>query len=219
MEVKSLDCEMRDDIAMMSDDEAREFVNRSINRNLEGHEMWANQNSDAQKVAIDLGLYETPQVIGKEDFDKYVSENDSPVVYRGVKDIESMSGENMQYQKMYDTQKPYFGNGIFGDGLYFSDNVNTANSYAGRTPAIKCAVRSDAKIIDTNDNKLLEAKQRFGTKDNSIAAMCAGYDVMVKNKGTEKYYIVLNRAALIAQDPVDDIATVALIASKRNKAK
>lgn len=107
---------------------------------------------------------ETPQVVSRDDFDAYVQESGMPVIYRGVKDIEGMTGENMQFQMMYDTQKPYYGDGIFGDGLYFSDRQSTAESYAGRAEISKCTVRSDAKFIDFDSDDMREAQRRIAAQ-------------------------------------------------------
>lgn len=218
--VKALDVEMRDEVAAMSDADAAEWARKSMDRQLESHEGWANQYSSAQKVAIDMGVYETPQVVSREDFDKYVADSGAVVCYRGVKDIDSMTGENMQFQMAYNTQEPYFGDGIFGDGLYFSTRKDTAESYAGRAEIATCAVRPDANILEYGSPEHDKAKKRVQTTDDSVAALCAGYDVIHKKQGSnEDYYVILNRAALVMVDPVDDLADVAIRASERNAAK
>ena len=218
--VKALDVEMRDEVAAMSDADAAAWAQKSMDRQLESHEGWANQYSAAQKVAIDMGVYETPQVVSREDFDKYVADSGAVVCYRGVKDIDSMTGENMQFQMAYNTQEPYFGDGIFGDGLYFSTRKDTAESYAGRAEISTCAVRPDAKILEYGSPEHAKAKKRVQTTDDSVAALCSGYDVIHKKQGSdEDYYVILNRAALVMVDPVDDLADVALKASERNAAR
>lgn len=218
--VKTLDVEMRDEVAAMSDADAAEWAKKSMDRRLESHEGWANQYSAAQKVALDMGVYETPQVVSREDFDKYVADSGAVVCYRGVKDIDSMTGENMQFQMAYNTQEPYFGDGIFGDGLYFSTRKDTAESYAGRAEISTCAVRPDAKILEYGSPEHDKAKKRVQTTDDSVAALCSGYDIIHKKQGSnEDYYIILNRAALVMVDPVDDLADTALKASERNAAR
>lgn len=218
--VKALDVEMRDEVAAMSDADAAEWAKKSMDRRLESHEGWANQYSAAQKVAIDMGVYETPQVVSRDDFDQYVKSSGAVVCYRGVKDIDSMTGENMQFQMAYNTQEPYFGDGIFGDGLYFSTRKDTAESYAGRAEIATCAVRPDAKILEYGSPEHDKAKKRAQTTDDSVAALCSGYDVIHKKQGSnEDYYVILNRAALVMVDPVDDLADVAIKASERNAAR
>ena len=218
--VKTLDVEMRDEVAAMSDADAAAWAQKSMDRQLEAHEGWANQYSAAQKVAIDMAVCETPQVVSREDFDKYVKDSGAVVCYRGVKDIDSMTGENMQFQMAYNTQEPYFGDGIFGDGLYFSTRKDTAESYAGRAEISTCAVRPDAKILEYGSPEHDKAKKRVQTMDDSVAALCSGYDVIHKKQGSnEDYYVILNRAALVMVDPVDDLADVAIKASERNAAR
>lgn len=218
--VKTLNVEMRDEVAAMSDADAAAWAQKSMDRQLESHEGWANQYSAAQKVAIDMAVCETPQVVSREDFDKYVKDSGAVVCYRGVKDIDSMTGENMQFQMAYNTQEPYFGDGIFGDGLYFSTRKDTAESYAGRAEISTCAVRPDAKILEYGSPEHDKAKKRVQTTDDSVAALCSGYDVIHKKQGSdEDYYVILNRAALVMVDPVDDLADVALKTSERNAAR
>ena len=219
--VKSLDCEMRDEVASMSKEEARNWISQSTGRELYDYEQWANPNSDAQKVAIDLGMVETPQVVSKDDFNKYVEESGAVVCYRGVKNTPDMSGASMLYQMAYNTQENYFGDGIYGDGLYFSTDQNTAVAYANGSEAVAmCAIRPDAKVIDYKSPEIEKARKYLGTSDYAVAAMCSCYDaIKVKMGGDEDYYVVLNRAAMIMADPVDALANTAIEASQRNSVK
>lgn len=219
--VKSLDCEMRDEVTAMSKEEARDWISQSTSRELYDYEQWANPNSDAQKVAIDLGMVETPQVVSKDDFNKYVEESGAVVCYRGVKNTPDMSGASMLYQMAYNTQENYFGDGIYGDGLYFSTDQNTAVAYSNGSEAVAmCAIRPDAKVIDYKSPEIEKARKDLGTSDYAVAAMCSGYDVIkVKMGSDEDYYVVLNRAAMIMADPVDVLANTAIKASQRNSVK
>lgn len=215
--VKTLDVEMRDEVAAMSDADAAAWAQKSMDRQLESYEGWANQYSAAQKVAIDMGVYETPQVVSQEDFDKYVKESGAAVCYRGVKDIDSMTGENMMFKMAYNTQEPYYGDGIFGDGLYFSTRKETAEGYAGRAAIATCAVRPDAKILEYGSPEHEKAKKRVQTTDDSVAALCSGYDVIHKKMGgNEDYYVILNRAALVMVDPVSKQGDLAIRAAQKN---
>ena len=220
--VKSLDCDTRNKVSAMSRDDARAWIDKSVHRNFNESEMWwVNWSSSAQKVAIDLGMNETPQVVSKEDFNKYVEESGAAVCYRGVRYAGSMSGSNMIYQIAYDKQKNYFGNGIYGDGLYFSTDRSVADSYSDGSGAVaKCAIRPDAKVVEFQSADIEGARRKYGTSDYAIAAMCSGYDaIKVHVSGSEDYYVVLNRAAMVMEDPVDSLANMAIAASERNAAK
>ena len=220
--VKSLDCDTRNKVSAMSRDDARAWIDKSVHRNFNESEMWwVNWSSSAQKVAIDLGMNETPQVVSKEDFNKYVEESGAAVCYRGVRYAGSMSGSNMIYQMAYDKQKNYFGNGIYGDGLYFSTDRSVADSYSDGSGAVaKCAIRPDAKVVEFKSADIENARRKYGTSDYAIAAMCSGYDaIKVHVSGSEDYYVVLNRAAMVMEDPVDSLANMAIAASERNAAK
>lgn len=220
--VKSLVCDTRDKVSAMTPDDARAWIDKSVHRNFNESEMWwVNWGSIAQKVAIDLGMNETPQVVSKEDFNKYVEESGAAVCYRGVRYAGSMSGSNMIYQMAYDKQKNYFGNGIYGDGLYFSTDRSAADSYSDGSGAVaKCAIRPDAKVVEFRSAEIEGARRKYGTSDYAIAAMCAGYDaIKVHVSSSEDYYVVLNRAAMVMEDPVDSLANMAIEASERNAAK
>lgn len=219
--VKSLECSGRDRVVKMSQKDKQEWINRSINRNFQSWEDWANHDSAAQKVAIDLGLRKTPQVVSHDDFKKYVEESGAIVCYRGVGNTDSMTGASMLYQMAYKTQEPYFGNGVYGDGLYFSTNQNTAISYSNGSEAIAmCAIRPDAKVIGRYSQELRATMKKLGTTDISIAAMCSGYDaIKVEMSKTENYYVILNKAALVMADPVDVLSNTAIRAAERNAAK
>lgn len=218
---KSLDCYGRDKVVKMSKKDARAWIDMSINRKLQSWEQWANNHSDAQKVAIDLGLRKTPQVVSLDDFNKYVEESGAVVCYRGVANTESVSGASMLYQMAYKTQEPYFGDGVYGDGLYFSTKQSTAISYSGGSEAIAmCAIKPDAKVIGYFSDEMHAAMKRLGTSDRAITAMCSGYDaIKVKTGQDEDYYVILNKAALVMADPVDRLTGTALNAIERKKSK
>lgn len=209
---KDLKVEMRDDVQQMTDEERREWVSNAIQADIPDS---LNKESKAQKVAYAMAMNETPQVVSHEDFDAFVEETGAKVIYRGVKDNEKMSAAEMRYQMAYDTQNPYLGDGVFGDGLYFSDRKGTAESYGGDGVVSKCALRPDAKVMeyprDVNGNyeipkeTLAKWRAATGTDDVAVNAMCQGYDaIRVPQGNNEVFTVVLNRAALIMEDPLDD---------------
>ena len=201
----SISSEERDRVAAMSDEEAQEWVKNSTGRELtEDEEKWANWYNELQKVVIDSDLTDTPQDVCQEDFNEYVAENDATVNYRGLQDSVELSAANIVYQTGYEDGKAYMGNGVFGNGLYFSTEKDTADFYArdNENNVITCAVRTDAKVLDYSSDEFQEAMDRIQSDDSSIAALCSGYDIVQ----VEDYHIVLNRAALIMQDPMEDAA-------------
>lgn len=218
--VKSLECPGRDKIVKMSPKERFDWILNSGTRKLSEDESWANQNSFAQRVAIDMGMTGTPQVVSQEDFDRYVKETGAPVCYRGVDDNGPISGDNIIYQMAYD-DKTYFGTGAYGDGLYFSTRKSTADSYAlGSGAVATCAIRPDAKIVDSDSQELEDRVAEFTWSifDQGAIALSCGYDaIRVKFGDGEAYYVVLNRAALVMADPADKLTGTALKTIDRAK--
>lgn len=82
-------------------------------------------------------------------------------------------------------------------------------------------INEENQVIGGNQRVTIEnARRKYGTSDYAIAAMCSGYDaIKVHVSGSEDYYVVLNRAAMVMEDPVDSLANMAIAASERNAAK
>lgn len=142
-------------------------------------------------------------------------------VYRGIgrggKRDEEFAAKSVQAFK---TGEHYAGNGIYGNGTYTTNKLDTAMLYAeGKTSGLlKMAISPKAKIIDvielqemTRANLLAAANKRgfatiqqFMSKDydrytilSDIGRFAAskGYDAISVPQGSEQvYYVVLNRA-------------------------
>lgn len=205
---KTLECPIRDEVAAMSDEEKREWVYQAV-RDYDADEPdGLNRMSYAQKAVYMMGLTETPQMVSKEEFEKYVADTKVPVMYRGVDSLPDMSAQQMQFQMAYDTERPYIGHGNFGDGLYFGTTEATAEGYAYGGAVSKCVIRPDAKVADYGDPSFQASIRSLGIQEPSIAALCNGYDaVKVPGSvtGKEDMFIVLNKASLIMEDPADEL--------------
>ena len=213
---KEISTAERDRVAAMPDEEAREWVAESTGRDLTAEEeTWANWYNELQKVVLDLDLTGTPQVVCEEDFKAYVEENDATVIYRGLQDSVELSASNIIYQFAYEDGRAYMGNGVFGNGIYFSTERDTADFYArdNSSNVITCAVRTDAKILDYSSDEFQAVMDRLESDDSSIAAVCAGYDIVQ----VEDYYIVLNRSALVMLDPMEEAAEQTIRSMERSE--
>ncbi len=228
---QSIECPERDKVAAMSRDERKGWIRQACREPLPED---LNQQSRTQRVVYQMGMKGTPQVLCEEDFDDYVNETGAEVIYRGVRNIYGMTGKMMFDQMAYDKEKPYMGLGMYGDGLYFSNEEETAYDYAGvdtdeytgdlpnpstltSGAVARCALRKDAKVIeyddlldqmfpDGPDNEYFYTASDTGAINEGAYAACAGYDaIRVKQSSGESYTVVLNRAALIMEDPNDGL--------------
>lgn len=197
----------------MSDDEKVELLHKAISdADIPGT---LNVDSYTQRFIYNSGLNDKPtEVKNYKEYDAYDAKN----IYRGVKDIPGvMTADEMIEMTCYG-DLTFVGDGIFGDGLYFSDNSVTAQEYATKNGMYMSAkIKKEAKVVDydklidefyvdrNNGNKIaVELVKLVNEKgvDNSIPlgvyALCKGYDVISKQyKYDEMYYNVLNRGALL----------------------
>lgn len=210
---KDISVPKRDEVSNMTPEAKREWVKNALNSSVPET---LNQDSDAQKIVHQLGMNGTPQMMCSDEFDDYVQSNGAVVIYRGVRGTADKTETQIINQMAYDTESPYIGNGVYGDGLYFSTLSSTAESYSNSlTGVAKCALRKDAKVYDypslpfekrAETSKWLE---ETGVSEASVYAMCAGYDaIRVRYSGNEDYYVVLNKAAMVMKDPMDDLQNI-----------
>lgn len=198
-EPKNIEVEMRDNLKNMSEDDMMEWIENAAYESIPDS---LNDDSVAQRISYQMGMCETPQVVCKEEFDDFVKQNKAEVIYRGVEATNEISAEQMQRQMLYDTEGTYYGGGIYGDGLYFSTSKETADCYGETGTVTKCALRPDAKVYKY-DNADRNAWEEVGGETADVYALVKGYDAIRVNKGSEDYLVILNRAALVAEDPME----------------
>lgn len=172
-----------------------------------------------QKLVLATNLNKAPQVLSEADFDQYVQSTGAEVKYRGV------SGKDAA-DRFFDATFNHVGNGIYGDGHYFSNNFKTAEDYGkraarqkGNPPSSRVVVRMalspKARVID--HATLKKAMQQAGVKlstglqkagsagSRSYApnvgeaqfAMRLGYNVIQVSGGSNSYEYALTRDAFV----------------------
>ena len=200
----------------MSDDEKVELLHKAVSDD----DIPGTLNADnyTQRFIYNSGLNDKPtEVKNYKDYEEYAAKE----IYRGVKDIPGVITADEMIEMTCRGDLTFVGNGIFGDGLYFSDNVGTAMEYATRNGSHMAAkIKKEAKVIDydklteefikdgRNGNKiavelvkLVNEKQVDDTIPLGVYALCKGYDVISKQyKYDEMYYNVLNRGALLVPE-------------------
>lgn len=185
----------REDLKKMSMDE----VKKLLRSNEEGYRYrmnpFLNTTSAGQFIAQALNMNDKPKIVSSTEFKNLVNEGYEPI-YRGVK---SQSRIDITREDIVNDfkkgERTYYGDGMYGDGIYFSNNKSTAKEYAGnhRKGLISCVLDKDkAKIINVDD---LE-----GTLPE-VEALQRGFNVIkIKRKSGETYYNVLDRGVLIVEE-------------------
>lgn len=138
-----------------------------------------------------------------------------PVIFRGVKAAGAKTAQDVQ--EMMRSGDAYFGNGVYGNGYYFSTARATAVSYSNKTAAsvVRATIRPDAKIITYGDalqqHRAFLSSMSSGVplevyQDIGRWAMAQGYDVILQDfanrrisADAESYYIILNRSILMVE--------------------
>lgn len=172
-----------------------------------------NTGTPLQFIQQQLGNNTAPTLVGKAEYHAMKKDKKNFVtIYRGVQPIPSMSTEELM-KNLKEGKQTWLGDGIFGDGLYFSDQRSSCSWYANRDKDIQEVLldKSKAKIIDYNvlfsqatpeEREFISSIPNNGKKGKdgnwSLLALKKGYNVIkVPQPNNEYYYIPLDRSALV----------------------
>lgn len=206
------------------DDAVTALVARSASTGYRPNMGFSDGNVDVARVTQmrnssgngDFGLLELIKLAGIEgpgdvipasEFDQL----DWVKMYRGMDADTTKIAQ--QYGEAWRTGDYYPCLGIFGNGAYFSNDVAKAETYAGsRGVIVRTALRPNARVINFDD---LEQQVRrlaverdddvswMYVQDPSKYAIARGYDVIhvpSHSYGSDQYYVILNRSAVVTAD-------------------
>lgn len=205
------------DLANMSDQELHDFL---IEANKTDIPDFLNQNH-LQHMLYALGMNDKPEIVSQQEFDDMTVNapfgSGLPVLYRTVNDT-TVSGVAFTSDDccdmLTDGDLTFTGNGIHGDGLYFSDSLSGSKAYGDHTArTVGAVLNSKARPITESNlrkeydsfvkshpqtRKALGFARANSTHDSmSQFALIRGYNVIVsKQYSGENYYTVLDRSAL-----------------------
>ena len=106
---------------------------------------WAFHDNEQQKLLQALNITGRPTVVSEADFNKYVQQTGSTVLYRG------WSGQNA-VDRFKNSPNNHIGNGINGDGYYFAPDIGTAKTYG--VVGTKAALSPNARVISATAVKM-----------------------------------------------------------------
>lgn len=172
-----------------------------------------------QKMIYALGMNDTPEIVDSATFKQLTSGPGALTpIYRTVNDT-NVNGVPFTAQDICDMltdgDVTYVGNGIHGDGLYFSNDLGGSKAYGGRrgSKTLAAVLNQKAKVISERQLQSLYdnfvkthpqsrkalgfAKARSSHDSMSQFALTQGYNVITSNQyGGEVYYTVLDRSVL-----------------------
>ena len=102
---------------------------------------WAFYDNPQQKLVERIGLNAPTTVLSDSDFNRYVQQTGSTVLYRG------WSGQNA-IDRFNQSPNSHIGTGINGDGYYFSATKSTAQGYGN--VGMRAALSPNARVVSVS---------------------------------------------------------------------
>lgn len=178
-----------------------------------------------QKMTYALGLNDKPEIVTQQEFDDMTVNapfgSGQPILYRTVNDKTLSDGITkfsaaQQLKMLTEGDLTWHGEGVHGDGLYFSDYKPGSLLYGrggGKSRVIACTLNSKARPITEDalrrrydafvkthpqSRKALGFARTHSTHDSmSQFALQQGYNVIVSRQSSyENYFTVLDRSVL-----------------------
>lgn len=130
-----------------TDDKSANFlarVDRTTDLNAiqsDTNDPWGFYDNPMQKFSLQMGLNQPTTVLSETDFNNYVKQTGSTVLYRG------WSGDDA-INRFENSPNSHTGNGINGDGYYYSATLSTAQGYGNIGQ--KAALSPNARVISVD---------------------------------------------------------------------
>lgn len=171
------------------------------------NDKWQFYDNPQQKLVETLGLNKPATMLSEKDFDNYVKKTGATVIYRG------WSGQNA-VDRFQQSPNSHIGNGINGDGYYFSADKHTAKSYGGT--GTKACLLPNARVVSAQAvrNEILKANPKFRRslqKAGSGGTRTYGY-----NDGMAQMALKMGYNTIDAGWAVVPLTRDAVIMSKKN---
>lgn len=172
-------------------------------------------NNNATQATTDLmGLNQKPTVLSDADWDKKVQTDalGGETLWRGVEGTNRLSAEDIS-NNLRNSDKTFIGNGIHGNGLYFTTDKSYAkNLYSdGTKGSLTQAFIDKGKAMVVKEKTLRdmqrsESKKAMRDMDLSTYAIRKGYNVIAVPGGNFSrssngdFYVALSRSVLVIRN-------------------
>ena len=231
----SFDANIQSGFSQMSVDDAFNIYDKAINgKDINGNDLdlsGLNRGNSLQNLIATLNMHEKPVVLSDSAWDSAVSNEalDGVYLWRGVTDGWGVSAKDVVDHIKY-SDKTYIGDGVHGDGLYFTTKQSYAEMYSGNNNdgLIKAYIdKSKANVVTEKNLREMKRQDRTVAQgmDLSSYALYKGYNVIhvpggnmdgrsgVVGQGNsyrdangnhrrngEDYYVPLTRSVLVIRD-------------------
>lgn len=165
------------------------------------------------RLLLRLGVVGQPTVLSDSDFNSYVRQTGADVVYRGWSSAAAVD-------RFMNATHNHVGNGIMGDGYYFSPDKSTAVTYsghgAGHGEITKMALSPTARAIDlgTLRNMMASASPKLQRSLAKAGSMGSGR-TYGSNSGEMQYALKMGYNVIVSGNFVVSGTADAFIVSKK----
>lgn len=160
-----------------------------------------------QKMVVQLNLNNPATVMSNADFDRYVQQTGATVLYRG------WSGQNA-IDRFKKSPNSHVGNGINGDGYYFTTDRSIAQSYGGT--GTRAALSPKARVVSLDDVNREIAKSNPKFKSALSKAGSNGTRTYGANDGQAQMAIKMGYNTIDAGWAVIPLTRDAIVISNKN---
>ena len=160
-----------------------------------------------QKMVVQMNLNKPATVMSEADFNKYVQQTGATVIYRG------WSGQNA-VDRFKSSPNSHVGNGINGDGYYWSTDKSTAKSYG--STVTKGALSPNARVVslDEVNRRIAQASPKF--QSSLRKAGSRGTRTYGANDGQSQMALKMGYNAIDAGWAVIPLTRDAVVVSDKN---
>ena len=167
---------------------------------------WGFYDNPFQKMVLNMGLNKPATVLSQTDFDNYIQQTGATRIYRGWSGADSAD-------RFKTSPNSHTGNGINGDGYYFSTDLSTAQSYGSYV--MEGALSPTARVISINDVRA-SISRTSGQFNRSLAmAGSRGTRTFGPNQGDAQMAIKMGYNVIDAGWAVIPLTRDALVVSNR----
>jgi hypothetical protein len=170
-------------------------------------DQWSFYDNPMQATVLALDLNKPATVLSESDFNNYVQKTNSTVLYRG------WSGQNA-VDRFNNSPNSHIGNGINGDGYYFSASKSTAQGYGGT--GMKAALSPNARVVSLNDLNWEMRKNSPRLKKSLAKAGSAGTRTFGPNNGQAQMALKMGYNTIDAGWAVIPLTRDAVVVSVQN---
>lgn len=167
---------------------------------------WSFYDNPFQKMVLQMGLNKPATVLSQTDFDNYIAQTGATRIYRGWSGADSAD-------RFRTSPNSHTGNGINGDGYYFSTDLSTARSYGSYV--MEGALSPTARVVSISDVRDAISRTSGQFKSSLAYAGSRGTRTFGPNQGDAQMAIKMGYNVIDAGWAVIPLTRDALVVTNR----